>query len=84
MTDIDIKNFSSKALAAHVVVYRLLGLNKDLATKCMIELSNRKAAGDEFDYDAYITDELKKSPKPYLEKEEKSALMTLLNLKLDK
>lgn len=63
-----IKSASSKELAARVVAYRLLKINKNLAIKCMEELSFREKSGDNFNYHQYIKNELEKSPKPYADK----------------
>jgi hypothetical protein len=56
------KDKSSKTLAAIVVSYRALGTNKEAAITAMEELVQRKAAGDEFDYEAWIKDKLKEVP----------------------
>ena len=59
-----ISTSASQSLAAYVVVYRALGMNKNIAIACMAELMKRKAVGDEFDFESYIEDELAKIPKP--------------------
>lgn len=58
-----ISQASSDTLAARVVVYRSLGIGKDLAVQCMSELVRRRANGDQFDYEAYIESETAKIPK---------------------
>jgi len=58
-----IKTSPSDTLAAHVVVYRALKINKDIAIACMEELAKRKEDGDDFDFEAYIDTELAKVPK---------------------
>ncbi len=58
------KNADSKALAAHIVAYRLLHINQGLAKACMEELTIRANAGDDFDYETYIAEKLKQMPKP--------------------
>lgn len=63
-----IKSAGSKELAARVVAYRLLKVNKELAIKCMEELALREKNGDNFNYNEYIKIELEKSPKPYADK----------------
>ena len=55
---------ASKTLAAYVVVYRSLGMNKDISIACMEELMKRKAAGDDYDFEAYIDEEVAKIPQP--------------------
>lgn len=55
---------SPEALCAHVVAYKFLGVNRDMAIKCMQEIALRKAKGDEFDYDGFISSEIEKLPKP--------------------
>lgn len=59
----DLVKTSSESLAAQIVVYRSLGLNKKLAIACMQELSARRKAGDTFEYEKFIEEELKKIPK---------------------
>lgn len=59
-----ISKMTSEALAANVVAYRSLSLNKNFAKKCMTELAKRKLKGDEFDYEKFISEELNKLPKP--------------------
>jgi hypothetical protein len=54
-----IKSAAPEALAANVVAYRLIGLNKSLALACMNELVSRREAGDEFDYENYIEEKMK-------------------------
>jgi hypothetical protein len=53
----------SKALAAHVVLYKSLGLFKLTAIACMAELSRRRHLGDDFQYEIFIEEELGKIPK---------------------
>jgi hypothetical protein len=55
---------SSETLAAIVVSFRILGINKDDAAKAMLILEQRRAAGDEFDYEKFIADNVAKAPKP--------------------
>lgn len=60
---LEIPQAASKVLAAHIVVYRTLGIEKDFAVTCMEELVRRRALGDDFDYETYIDEEVKKIPK---------------------
>lgn len=60
----NIKKAGSKNLAGYVIAYRLLGVYKELSIKCMEELMNRRSAGDEFNFEEYIENELKDAPKP--------------------
>jgi hypothetical protein len=55
----DIKSASSRVLAAQVVAYRLINANKELAIKCMEELSRRRIEGEAFDYESYIEEKIK-------------------------
>lgn len=69
MNDEEIKESMATAspefLAAQVVVYRSLGMNKDFAISCMAELSRRKEEdGEEFDYETFIEEQLAEIPKP--------------------
>jgi len=57
----EVKDADSKVLAAHVVVYRTLGINKELAKACMRELSSRK---DDFDHETFIEEKTAAMPKP--------------------
>lgn len=59
-----ISSMSSQALAAHIVAYKFLGINRNIALACMQEIANRKNQGDQFDYDDFIAQELEKLPKP--------------------
>jgi hypothetical protein len=54
----------SKTLAAIVVAYRSLGLQKDLARKAMEELHRRKESGDIFDFESYIQEKVSEVPQP--------------------
>jgi hypothetical protein len=60
----DFSKNKSEDLAAQVVLYRSLKINKELSTKCMIELAKRREAGDQFDFESFIEQELNKLPKP--------------------
>ena len=50
-------------LAACVVVYRTLGIDKELAKTCMQELAKRRQGGLDFDYEAYIDSAIEQMPK---------------------
>lgn len=54
----------SDALAAYVVAYRALGVNKELAVACMEELVKRRQNGDNFDFESYIETETAKIKLP--------------------
>ena len=54
---------TSKTLAAHVVIYKALNMDKELALLCMKELAIRRELGQDFDYESYIEEELSKFPK---------------------
>lgn len=55
----NIKQVPSEVLAAHVVAYRSLKINKELAISAMVELATRRENGSEFDYESYIDEKLK-------------------------
>ena len=59
-----IETTSSDALAAQVVLYRAVGLSKDIAMLCMAELVKREKDGDDFDYESFIEKHLADIPKP--------------------
>jgi hypothetical protein len=54
---------TSQLLAARVVLYRALGYEKEKAIEAMKELTLRKQAGDEFDFEQYISEKLQEFPK---------------------
>jgi hypothetical protein len=54
---------SSKILAGYIITYRLLGIYKELSIKCMNVLNYRRSLGDDFEYEIYIEEEIKNSPK---------------------
>lgn len=54
---------SSADIAAKVVVHRALGCDRDLALICMTELCRRRSLGEDFDFETFIDDEVKKIPK---------------------
>ena len=56
-------SFPTTKLADIIIANRYLGLYKDLAVTAMEELSKRRMSGDNFQYEQYIEDELKKLPK---------------------
>jgi hypothetical protein len=58
-----ISSMTNEALAANVVAYKSLSLNKEFAKKCLAELVLRKSQGDSFDYEKFINEELEKLPK---------------------
>jgi hypothetical protein len=46
----------SKTLAVTIIAYRVLGLYKEEAKKCMMVLMQRKLKGDEFEFERFIED----------------------------
>lgn len=54
---------TSETLAAYVVIYKALNMDKELALLCMKELAVRRELGQDFDYESYIEEELSKFPK---------------------
>lgn len=57
------KQADSATLAAHVVLYKGLGLFKKSAIACMSELQRRRSLGEEFDFESFIETEVNKLPK---------------------
>lgn len=57
-----LKNSDPPTLAAQIVIYRALGIHKQLAIQCMQELQYREKFGCTFDYNLYIENELNKFP----------------------
>lgn len=58
-----IEDKSSDTLAAIVVTYRKLGIDRDGAVEAMKELQRREERGDSFDYKEYIKKHSGKVPK---------------------
>ena len=54
----DLSTINSKILAAQVVAYKLLGINKKLSLQCMQELHLRRTKGDDFDYESFIENQI--------------------------
>lgn len=80
----ELRSKKSEVLAAQVVAYRLLKLNKETAILCMQILAERKAAGSDFDYAKYIEEKLAESPKPTLDDKQKKMFRSILNLDFNK
>lgn len=59
----NISNYSSIKLCDIIITYRYIGMFKDLYKLCMEELGNRRAAGDDFDFEKYIESNLIDMPK---------------------
>jgi hypothetical protein len=81
MSEIDsyCKEVDSKTLAANVVVYRLLAINKELAIVCMQELYARRENGDDFKYEEYIERQLKEMPSPNMDEKDKGMFAHIFN-----
>lgn len=60
---LDIPSKTSEDLAAHVVAYRSLGIDKKFALVCMAELARRRELGEDFNFEDFIDQETKKMPK---------------------
>lgn len=63
MSLINVSNLSSEVLAARIVTYRILGIDKELAKIAMQELAKRRQNGDQFEYETWIQDQIFKMPK---------------------
>jgi hypothetical protein len=60
-----IKEASNEFLAANIVAFRVLGMNKKLSIACMEELARRKTElNSEFNFEEFITKEIAKCKKP--------------------
>ena len=68
----------SSALAAHVVLYKSLGLFKNSAIVCMLELHRRRSPGEEFEFEDFIDLNLSKLPK--VQQLDLTALNGLVNI----
>lgn len=58
----DYHEVDSKTLASFIVAYRYLNINKDRAKKCMQVLLYREESGDDFNYEEYISEQIKSMP----------------------
>ena len=77
--DIDnIPSFTSEKLADIIVLNRYLGLYDDLAAEAMEELVKRREAGETFEYEAYINENLKNLPKIELKMPQFNSLYNLI------
>lgn len=59
----NISKYTSIKLADIVIGYRYLGLYEKISIAAMEELGNRRVAGDTFEFEKYIDDNLKTLPK---------------------
>ena len=69
---------SSAKLAEMVVCYRYLGLYKEVSVLAMSELGKRRADGDDFDYEAYISEKLDGLPKMDGEKPNVGSIVNII------
>jgi len=76
----DIRQAKSKDIANYVVIYKILGIHRELSIKCMEELHRREQAGDDFDYTAYINKEVEKSPKSQMSDKDKNILLGMFKM----
>jgi hypothetical protein len=51
---------NSENLASMIVIYRVLGIFKEEAKLCMIELMKRKENDDDFDFESFINENVDK------------------------
>ena len=56
-----IEESSSKLLAVNVIAFRLFGWNEVDATESMKILGERRVAGEDFDFESFIEEELRKA-----------------------
>lgn len=73
----NLKDKPSEGLASIIVAYRSLGLFKDDAKNAMAELMRRKDEGNIFDFEKFISDEIKKLPQPTIPNEALSMLKAI-------
>ena len=60
---LNVSQMTSDVLAAYVVAYKTIGIDKEFAIICMAELSRRRTLGEDFDFENFIEVELAKMPK---------------------
>lgn len=58
-----VPEFTSVRLCDIIVANRYLGFYKALQIPCMEELAKRRIAGDQYEFEQYIEDQLKDMPK---------------------
>ncbi|KKN67662.1 hypothetical protein LCGC14_0459210 [marine sediment metagenome] len=63
MTSRMIGSCTSEMLATYVIIYKTLNMDKEMALLSMKELAIRREQGDDFDYETFIEEEIKKIPK---------------------
>ena len=56
-----IEDYSSKLLAVNIIAFRLFGWNEVDATESMKILGERRVAGEDFDFESFIEEELRKA-----------------------
>lgn len=56
-----IEESSSKLLAVNVIAFRLFGWNEVGAKESMKILGERRVAGEDFDFESFIEEEIKKA-----------------------
>lgn len=69
----------SSGLAAYIVAYKVIGVNKEFALFCMEELARRRTLGEDFDFETYIEDNINKMPK--IEPLDLKSISGLINIK---
>ncbi len=74
------KQMSNEKLCEIIVTNRYLGLLKEQSIISMKELANRRANGNNFNYEDFIESEFKKLPKIIIE--EKTNIKKIFKLKL--
>lgn len=60
--DLNITSFSSEKLCEIIATFRYLGMMKDYAIKSMEELSKRRDAGDQFNFETRVNEILQSFP----------------------
>ena len=60
--DCDVSDLTTIKLCDIIIAYRYLGLYKEIYLICMEELAKRRVAGDSFDFENYINDNLSDMP----------------------
>lgn len=60
---VKIPEFKSAKLADIIVAHRYLGFYKNLYVPCMEQLAKRRIAGDDWDFEQYIENQINDMPK---------------------
>lgn len=76
----DVKKYDNEKLCAIIITYKYFNNHFDVIKVCMEELSNRRKAGSNFQFEEYIQTEFNKLPKLDMKMDIKNILSNVGNL----